>query len=155
MNSKNNPNKKNIINIPIDDLNLSIDDIIEMSESDTTAESAYSRGIFVMKNNKYEEAIKEFTKAINLGKIDSDIYGQRAMCFLNLGKLDSAINDFSLGIEKINIADNKMKAILLSLRGKAYFQQKKIEEALIDLNESIELYPTKAFETRCNLFYTQ
>jgi len=60
----------------------------------------YFRGLSKMELKNYPEAIKYFSEAISAGNIKSEIYLNRAQCFYESGKFNSAINDL-LAAEKL------------------------------------------------------
>ena len=50
-----------------------------------------NKGNDAFKNQRYEEAIDFYTKAIELDSSDVSFYSNRAACYLNLKKYDEAL----------------------------------------------------------------
>ncbi len=127
-------------------IKFSIDDFVEFTESKDNPEVAFNRGAFLKKNKKFEEAIIEFTKAINLGYKKSKVFADRALCYNTLRKTDLGLVDINKAISIEN--DDEWKALYLEVRSRIHFDNNDNVKALTDLNESCELYPTHAFEKR-------
>ncbi|MFC1962846.1 tetratricopeptide repeat protein [Chloroflexota bacterium] len=64
-----------------------------------TAEEYYQRGESLANEGKYEDAIKDYTRAIQLDANDPRFYVNRGTAYLNMNKLDLAIDDLRKAIE--------------------------------------------------------
>ncbi|MDX1921068.1 MAG: tetratricopeptide repeat protein, partial [Candidatus Caenarcaniphilales bacterium] len=63
------------------------------------SEAYLKRGISYLKTEKFEEALKDFDKAIELTPNLEQAYNQRGLAKANLGKQEEAIKDFDKAIE--------------------------------------------------------
>ncbi|MBS1951971.1 MAG: hypothetical protein OJF59_001090 [Cytophagales bacterium] len=63
------------------------------------AEVFFSQGKISYEEKKYEKAIGEFGKAIQLNPVYSDAYFQRGLSYYTLADYDKAIGDFNIAIE--------------------------------------------------------
>lgn len=90
---------------------------------------------FARKGN-YEEALKHYTNAINLGTKDPTVYTNRGFLFEKAGETEKAIADYAKAIKispKNPIAYSN-RSVLLTEKGQ-------YAEALEDINKSIKLSP--------------
>jgi len=88
-------------NISLDRFNNSLEDLNKVIALDWRhAKAYYLRGFLKQSIYKeYLEAIKDFNMAIDMGKIDFDVYANRGSCKVQIGDLSGAIKDFSTSIE--------------------------------------------------------
>ncbi|GAA5576208.1 lipopolysaccharide assembly protein B [Porphyromonas gingivalis] len=94
----------------------------------------YNRGVDCCIVGSYEEAIKDYSKAIELdGKFAHAYYG-RGNVYYKKGANEEAIKDYSKAIE----LDGKF-AHAYHGRGNAYFKKGSYEEAIKDYSQAIEL----------------
>jgi tetratricopeptide (TPR) repeat protein len=56
------------------------------------------QGLAALKNEKYEEAVENFTQAIHLSSNDADSYIKRGVAYIKLLQPDKAIADFSKAV---------------------------------------------------------
>jgi len=59
----------------------------------------YKKGDEALKNKKFEEALDLFTKAIEVEPDNAAIFGERAICYLNLDKINMALFDMDTAIK--------------------------------------------------------
>jgi tetratricopeptide (TPR) repeat protein len=59
----------------------------------------YFKGLSELGKNNYEEAINNFTKAIELDPKDASVYNNRGNAYANLNKYEEALNDYNKAIE--------------------------------------------------------
>jgi tetratricopeptide (TPR) repeat protein len=85
---------------------------------------------------KYEEALADFSRALELNPEEAAYYSNRSKAYFQLEKYEEALADYSRAIEL-----NPEEADYYSDRGRAYRQLKKYEEALVDFNRALELDP--------------
>ena len=86
-----------------------------------------------------EEAIAEFTLAIQLSPKDAQIYNDRGLVYHRMNRFPEAMEDFSKAIE---IAPKNYAGY--SGRGAALVAQNQNDAALVDLNKALELKPDDA-----------
>ena len=91
------------------------------------------------KQKEYEEAIKHYTKAIELKPDSVDGYYHRGVVSLHLGNPDIAIINFT---EMIELEPNDPNAYLW--RGWAYKRKGDFDESIEDHNRAIQLRPNYA-----------
>ena len=106
------------------------------------AEEYKSEGNKLITLNKYAEAIKKFTDAINLSietNKNAIYYSNRANCHIKLENFGLALQDANKAIEIDKTYDKAY-----SRRASAYLCLFNYEEAIPDLKFLIEKYPTEA-----------
>ncbi len=57
------------------------------------------RGILLMNDYKYQDAIKDFTRALEMNDKRDDVYRYRGLCYHNLNQTSKAIMDYSTSIK--------------------------------------------------------
>lgn len=103
------------------------------------AESAYLRG-------QYPEAIKGFTRCVQIDAAFFEAYPARAAAYERLGNWAAAISDYSIYLSQFpNTAD------VLFCRGIARFQHQQFTPAMEDFNQLLTL-PVDSQETRTILY---
>ena len=96
-------------------------------------------GVLYLKNGQINNAIAEFSKAINLAPRKAVAYTARGSAYFRLNQLDKATSDYNKAIEI-----NPNFATAYQNRGSLFFQQGKFDNALLDYNKAIELKPDMA-----------
>lgn len=96
------------------------------------------------KEKKYNDALLDCSKAIELDPTVGMYYNNRAMAYMKLNMPDEAINDYTQAIK----VDSGL--IIYGNRGLAYYRKKQYEAAIKDLSECLEL--TQNTITRKNCF---
>jgi Tfp pilus assembly protein PilF len=100
----------------------------------------YNRGIDYIQQEKYDLALAEFTKAINIDPRYAEAYLNRGFLYQQQGKPDLALSDYN---KAINI--NPRDAMAYLNRGILYYhQQQEPDLALSDYNKAIEINPQLA-----------
>ena len=100
----------------------------------------FNRGIDYIQQEKYDLALAEFTKAININPRYADAYNNRGNLYQQQGKPDLALSDYN---KAINI--NPRDAMAYLNRGILYYhQQQEPDLALSDYNKAIEINPQLA-----------
>jgi len=126
------------------------DDVI--SKSPDKARPYSYRGVQYIEQHKYQEAIRDLKKAIELNPRWVDAYS-------NLGYLSSKLNDYDQGIVYLNkaIELDSNYASAYNNRAEIYTLEKKYDEALIDYNKAIKIKPNyhSAYSNRGNIFTKQ
>lgn len=88
----------------------------------------------------FKEALDEYDKVIKLGaNVEKALMG-RGRLNLNNKQYSNAINDFTQVIEIAT--SNEDIAWSLAMRAKVFYEDKRLEEALVDINRAIELEPS-------------
>ncbi len=105
----------------------------------------YNRGLSFMNENKLNEALQDYNKAIELKPGYNEAYVNRGNIERGNGKYEEALNDYNKAIEV-----RPDFAIAYFNRGILYMNQQKNDEALSDFTKAIELKPTyyKAYSNR-------
>ena len=99
-----------------------------------TAEWHAEQGVKLNNQDRYEEAIQEFNKAIELDPNLAEAYSNRGDAYLNLGQLALAIQDYT---EAIRLDTQYVEAY--NNRAWSYKLQGKKTEALADFRKFISL----------------
>jgi tetratricopeptide (TPR) repeat protein len=98
-----------------------------------------NKGVELAQGGAYEEAIAEFTKAIELSPKDPRLYNDRGRVYHRMNRFPEAIEDFS---KAITLAPKDYAGY--SERGAAEVSQNQMEAAIADLNKALELKPDDA-----------
>jgi tetratricopeptide (TPR) repeat protein len=93
------------------------------------------RGDLYQSLRRYEDAIRDYSKVINLHPTDG-LYFSRATCHLRLNKPALAVSDYN---EALKIAGPR--ASIFEKRGDAYFVLKQDAKALADYEKALKLDP--------------
>src|SRR4030095_6863360 len=96
----------------------------------------FAAGVQAADQRQYDQAIVEFTKAIEIDPKDIPAIENRAYMYLDLQKNAEAVADFTQVIE---LAPGQTTSYLG--RGQAETNLKQFEPALTDLSKAIELKP--------------
>jgi len=94
-----------------------------------------SRGVMFMKLRKYEDAIRDFTKAIHLNPRFFIALNNRGLCYFNRCQYVFAISDYTKAIEI------KAMPTTHKNRGLSYHKLKKYEDALKDYSIAFGMNP--------------
>ena len=105
-----------------------------------TAAKAYSEGVEAAIKEDFKNAIKHFTRAIELDSTYKAAYFNRGLCYFNQQKYLEAITDYT---KTINLVPNDSKTYFN--RGLCYDQLKKFCEAVGDFTQSIKINPNFVF----------
>ena len=107
----------------------------------STAESAteaFNKGDEYLKQGNYDQAISDYTKAIEINPTDG-AYNNRGNAYLNKGNLAQAISDYNQAI-----GINPNDAIAYYNRGNVYFKQGNYDQAISDYTQAIGINPNYA-----------
>ena len=107
--------------------------------SNAEAVKFYNEGIGHYNNDKYDEAIERFEKAIEIDKNYADAYNYRGLAYRRKGEYDEAIKDYNKAIE---IDENYVNAY--NNRGYTYRRKGEYDEAIKNYDEAIRLNPNDA-----------
>ena len=103
-------------------------------EIETLASFAFHRGNFMMMLDQIDEALKAYSRAIELSPNNAAAYTNRGVAYGERGELDLSIKDYFSAL-KIN----PDFAEAYNNRGYAYVEKDEIELAIKDLDKAIEL----------------
>ena len=108
-----------------------------------------ARGVAHKQEGKLDQAIEDFTRAIELYPTWSEAYNNRGTTYGHAGKLDKAIEDLTKAIE---LGPN---AIFYNNRALTYGVKGDLDRALSDYTKAIELNPNYAlaYFSRGNIYY--
>jgi tetratricopeptide (TPR) repeat protein len=98
-----------------------------------------NKGVELAQSGAYEEAIAEFSRALELSPKDPRLYNDRGRVYHRMNRLPEAIEDFS---KAITLAPKDYAGY--SERGAAEVSQNQMEAAVADLNKALELKPNDA-----------
>jgi len=87
----------------------------------------------------YDEAIRYFTKAIDLNPLDGESYYSRGTAYSHKGQYEEAISDYTKAL-KINPRDAKA----YYNRGIACYKKDQYDQAISDFNKALEINPNNA-----------
>ncbi len=107
------------------------------------------RGNAHSNKNNHDQAIKDYTKAIELNPKDADIYNNRGFTYGEIKNYDQSIKDFNKAIE---INPKKPRTYLN--RGNIYYFKHNYDQAIEDYTNAIELNPEyeDAYNNRGNVY---
>ena len=110
------------------------------SERKKAAHTYYAEGYICCEAGEYDEAIRNYTKAIEIESEFANAYSARGSAYSRKGEYDRAITDYNRAIE---LDQNFAEAYLM--RGIVYDRKKEHEKAVSDLNFYLKLLPLKMF----------
>jgi len=124
-----NPNDNEIVDIKKKILEIT-------SPPSKTATDYYNDGVRAFNNNKYNDAITAFNKAIEIYPTYVEAYNMRAMAYEKIADYDKAIKDYNEVILK-----NHQDISTYRNRGMCYYKLEKFDEALIDFDKVLQSNP--------------
>jgi len=103
------------------------------------------RGLAYEEKGQYDEAISNYTKALEINPRDADAYYNRGVVYNRKGQSDEAISDFTKALE-INPRD----AHAYYNRGIVYNRKSQSDEAISDFTKALEINPryAEAYKSR-------
>lgn len=122
----------------------------EQEEKKQVRVAAYfTRGVSLLEQGNYPEAIQQFTKALEIDPRDATAYHQRGLAYVEEADYELAIADFNQAI-KINPKNAEtycQRAVAFQLRGD-------LNHSITDCTQAIKLNPnsTLAFRTRSEAY---
>lgn len=94
-----------------------------------------SRGDSCIRNGDFEEAIRNYTVALELNPVDAQVYADRAKARIGNNDIENAIADYSKAIEH---AFENQDGEYYAARGELYLDQEKYDDAIADFNDAIQ-----------------
>jgi tetratricopeptide (TPR) repeat protein len=124
----------------------------EKKDSSLLEEVALNNGLAYLNKQMYDEAIAEFTKAIEINPHFTEAYYNRGLVHAHKGNFDQAIADYTKAIE-----NNSNDADIYYNRGFTYSKRGNLDEAIADYTKAIELSPnqTDVYYNRALLYVAQ
>ena len=115
-----------------------------------TAVDYVQRGNAYYEQGKYDQAISDYTKAIDINPDFAKAYDNRGAAYAQKGNLSGAISDFTMAI-----ANNPNDAEAYNNRGHAYAKLGNYVQAISDYTKAIKINPNyiKAYNNRAHVFY--
>jgi tetratricopeptide (TPR) repeat protein len=125
----------------------------------------HDRGYAYFQQNKFERAIKEFSRSLELNPACGAAFFYRGLSYMQLGAYERAIGDLSADIDMMLNSENneameeweyfRLLAESFVWRGLAYFRLSEHKNALWDLTQSIKCHPInpRAFYFRAHVYY--
>ena len=116
----------------------------------TIAEDALLRGQGYSARGDYDEAIKEYTKAIDSDGRNAAAYYGRGLAYHKKGNLSKAIDDYDAAI-----GNDSRNAEVYFNRGIAYYYKDDLDRAIADWGKAIEVRPEapEAYQKRAFAYY--
>jgi tetratricopeptide (TPR) repeat protein len=103
-------------------------------------EAYLNRGITYGEKGQLDQAILDFTKALEINSRFGDAYYNRGLAYNKKGRYDLAISDLNKALEI-----NPGLAEAYNSRGYAYQNKAQYDQAISDLNKALELNPNLAY----------
>ena len=124
--------------IPGTDVSFQIDDkgITLFIPKTEGVEAFYEHGVAHYNKGQYEEAISDFTKAVEISPKFAGAYCYRGITYAKKGQYEEAISDYNIALE-INSKDIQA----YNNRGIAYRIKGQYDEAISDCNKALEINP--------------
>jgi len=107
-----------------------------LTKPSSIAEKHFNQGLTYLDEDKYDEAIIEFTNSLKLDPYSTVTYTNRGIAYRQKGMSDQAIADFKSAIE---LDPNQAKAYCN--RGLTYDDKGEYDRATADFSKAIELNP--------------
>jgi|SRR5665213_488053 len=130
----------------LNETNLAIADYVDAQKIGYSVDVAIGLGGLYINSGKSDEAIIEFSKIIDTGNGNANIFNYRGMAFENAGKYEEAISDFN---KSLLLAPNLLGA--LNNRAAAYAKQGNWDAAVKDIDSVLTKNPDMpvALVNRC------
>ncbi len=118
-----------------------IEDLNQAIQSDSTSKSNYiARANYFWRNSKYNEAVKDFTKASSIDPDDPNVFMKRGFVYVNsLEQFENAVADFT---KAIDLSENKSEAY--RSRAYVYWKMQDFRKSIEDYKKITELEPQNA-----------
>ncbi len=115
-----------------------------------TAVDYVQKGNTYYEQGKYDQAIADYTEAIDINPHFAKAYDNRGAAYAQKGNLSGAISDFTMAI-----ANNPNDAEAYNNRGRAYAKLGNYVQAVSDYSKAIKINPNygKAYNNRARVFY--
>jgi tetratricopeptide (TPR) repeat protein len=94
------------------------------------------QGFDYAKQGQYDQAISDFSKALEINPRNTEAYYNRGIAYYNQGRYDQAVSDFNMVLE---ISAGNEKAYYN--RGISYYKQGQYDKAISDFNKALKIEP--------------
>jgi dyslexia susceptibility 1 candidate gene 1 protein len=114
------------------------------------------RGDYFLKNKQFDNAVMAYESALKLDPQFTECYLNRSLCYMQSGDLEECINDCTSAIDVLSeelsspsISSGRRAKLtgqltkVLARRGFAHFRTKKLREAFLDYQKSLEHMPSE------------
>ncbi len=110
------------------------------------------RGLAYKEKGKYDEAISDYSKALEINPRDAEAYYNRGIVYNRKGQYDEAISDFSKALEI-----NQRYALAYQNRGIAHDNKGEYDQAISDYTKALEINPkaSVAYRQRGNAYFNK
>ena len=112
----------------------------EGAVNETEAAKFNKQGLSELENEKYKEAIENFTLAINLSSTDAEGYINRGRSYIELDNPDKAIADFNKAV-----LFDPLNSFLYYLRAQAW----KAKKEMLNMSEDLKVSCEMGYEPAC------
>lgn len=124
--------------------NLGLDKLLPLKEKyNKWWNLLFMIGLSYRQLGKYEEAIKEFKKVLEIAPNQVDTLNELGLCYANTGSYEMALEKFSTAI------DLKEDYEIICNRGMTYLQLGNIDKAKLDIERAYELNPEDSITKMC------
>ncbi|MCX8123970.1 MAG: tetratricopeptide repeat protein [Spirochaetes bacterium] len=106
---------------------------IEILKDPDNANLYYNRGVVYMKDKQFQNAIKDYEKALKLNK-NAIYYQNKALAHFYLGQYDKSIEENTNGLKLF-----PKSGMLYYNRGRAYYMKGEMANALVDFKKAYTL----------------
>jgi tetratricopeptide (TPR) repeat protein len=103
------------------------------------AKDYYNRGNAYAKKGQHDQAITDYTMALEIDSKFIDAYIGRGLAYYRKGQHDQAITDYTMALEI-----NPRFAEVYNIRGSAYFLKGQYDQAITDYARALEINPRDA-----------
>jgi tetratricopeptide (TPR) repeat protein len=118
----------------LDALSNEPDSDINVETSIEPIDDYFDNGVIYSRNGDWEEAIRNFSAAIQNNPQDSESYIERAWAYLEIGKVTEALNDAEQAM-RLDPEDSEA----FRVRGTACLYSKQFDKAISDLSRYLQL----------------
>ena len=130
--------QKSLDIVPNDDLRAKLDALNLTNANNRLFEQYFNHGITLFNQEKYQQAIEQFTKALTVNPNHIPAYVRRGFARLSLEEYQQSLEDSNRAISLISLTFNQTDTN--SWLSQAYAQQGDAHQALGNTNEAIENY---------------
>ncbi len=107
--------------------------VCAVEAADNSDQWHYNTGLVSMREGNSREALKHFTKAIEINPKESKYYNDRGVAYKRSGDLEKALNDYEKSLEI-----NPHYTNALNNRGVVYLEQGRYDDALASFQEALK-----------------
>ncbi|GBG13160.1 uncharacterized protein NMK_0698 [Novimethylophilus kurashikiensis] len=123
-------------NKPMDGSDLRIEPTVGTTSNAATSSSFYQLGRYYQGQNRYDQAITAYQKAIAADSSDSEAYNGLGVIYSQQGRFEEAEQAFRNGL-----VQTPRSAHILSNLGYAYYLQGRYQESIDTLKQAVEIDP--------------